>query len=75
MVNVGNCYFQGSGVQADLDEAMRWYDQAAAQGSENAIFMRDQLREKRLRDSSGLPDKPKERFLQVTLDNQGPADC
>jgi len=47
MVNVGNCYFKGSGVQADLDEAMRWYERGTAKGDEKARIMRNRLRDHR----------------------------
>lgn len=47
MVNVGNCYSGGSGVQVDLDEAMRWYERAIAKGDETARIMRNRLRDHR----------------------------
>ena len=34
---LGNCYLHGEGVEADLDEAKRWYARAAANGDERAI--------------------------------------
>ena len=34
--NLGECYYQGLGVEQDYDEAMRWYKKAAAHGDEHA---------------------------------------
>ena len=36
-VFIGTCYKNGFGVEADLEEAKKWYEKAAAQGNENAI--------------------------------------
>ena len=36
-VFIGTCYKNGFGVEANLDEAKKWYEKAAAQGNEDAI--------------------------------------
>ena len=54
-MNVGNCYLTGAGVQADIDEAERWYKRAASKGDEKAVYMLNQLISAR---SSGHPITP-----------------
>ena len=34
---MGNCLEKGEGIPQDLDEAMLWYEKAAAQGHEGAM--------------------------------------
>ena len=36
--DVGMLYQQGRGVPVDLSEAMKWYRQAAANGSDSAMY-------------------------------------
>jgi len=36
--NVGECYYQGIGVEKNYEEALRWYKKALAQGDESAYY-------------------------------------
>ncbi len=36
--NLGECYYQGFGVEKNYDEALRWYKKAAAQGDQHAYY-------------------------------------
>jgi len=54
-MNLGNCYLTGVGVQADIDEAERWYKRGASKGDEKAVWMLNQLISAR---SSGQPITP-----------------
>ena len=36
--NLGECYYQGLGVERNYDEAVRWYKKAAAQGDQHAYY-------------------------------------
>ena len=42
-MNLGVCYEYGDCVEADLDEAKRWYARAAATGHEQAIARLEEL--------------------------------
>ena len=37
-LNMGNCYFLGRGVEKDYQQAVYWYERAAAQGLDVAQF-------------------------------------
>ena len=39
MVNIGTLYFDGEGVEEDLNEAMRWYLKAKAHGFDASQWM------------------------------------
>ena len=36
MFYIGNCYIHGDGVEKNIDEAIRWYKNAAEYGDEDA---------------------------------------
>ena len=42
-MNLGGLYEHGDGIEADLDEAKRWYARAAAKGHEDAIAILEEL--------------------------------
>ena len=45
-INISNCYRLGYGVEKNLERAIHWAQQAAAQGDEEAINLLNKLTQK-----------------------------